>query len=38
MKAIKIGSACKWLDNEGSTVQESNFRVKTVRRLYTLTP
>lgn len=36
MKAIKIGSACKWLDNEDNTVQESNFRVITIRTLSTL--
>lgn len=37
MKAIKVGGACKWLDSEGNTVPDTNFRVITIRRLLTMT-
>jgi hypothetical protein len=37
MTGIKIGGACKWLDAEGVTVPDTNFRVITIRRLLTMT-
>jgi hypothetical protein len=37
MTVIKIGGACKWLDSDGNTVPDTNFRVITIRRLLTMT-
>lgn len=35
---IKIGAACKWLDNEGELVSGANFRNTTIKKLSSLTP
>ncbi len=37
MTRIKVGSACKWLDSEGNTLADTNFRTVTIRRLLTMT-
>lgn len=30
---MKIGAACKWLNNRGETMPQKNFRITTVKRL-----
>ena len=35
---MKIGSACKWLNQDGSSDLKATFRITTIRKLSSLSP